>query len=97
MSAGVVSGVASAQQQNQIANAVKAFGTVVTVEPDEFLKIAGLQTQPLIAVAEGGFFKTTHQYLTSYKGLAFFTKSPTPLTLQPDAQVIKAASIKVPD
>ena len=29
--------------------------------------------------ATGGFFSTNYQYLTSYKGLAFFTKEPEPI------------------
>ena len=88
---------AGAEQHRHIANAVKAFGTVVTVEPEEFLKILKLQGEPLVVTAEGGFFKKTQQYLTSYKGLAFFTKSPEPLVIPVDAVVIAAEAIRVPD
>ena len=79
------------------ANAIKAFGTVVTVEPEEFSKILSIQPEPLIAAAEGGVFKTNYRYLTSCKGLAFFTKSPAPLELPADAVVITAESIDIPD
>jgi hypothetical protein len=79
------------------ANAIKAFGTVVTVEPEEFSKILSLQPEPLIVVAEGGVFKTNYRYLTSCKGLAFYTKSPAPLALPADAIVVLAGSIDIPD
>ncbi len=36
------------------------------------------------------------QYLLSYKGLAFFTKTPEPLDLPGAAEVIAAQSIWIP-
>jgi hypothetical protein len=92
MSAGAI----IAANQNRIANASKAFGTVVTVKPEEFSKILSLQSEPLIVAAEGGVFKTNYRYLTSFKGLAFFTKSATPLLLPAGAVVIPAGSITIP-
>ena len=59
-----------------IAQAIKASGVVVQVEPGEFLGIVQRQQAPLVVHATGGFLKTNYKYLTSYKGLAFFTKSP---------------------
>ena len=41
--------------------------------------------------------KKHHKYLTSYKGLAFFTKSPSPLVLPPRAEVVSAKAISIPD
>jgi hypothetical protein len=58
-----------------IAQAIKASGVLVRVEPTEFLKILSRQEEPLVVVAHGGIFRSSWQYLTSYKGLAFFTKS----------------------
>ena len=95
MGAGAVAGAAAAQRRT--ANAIKAFGTVVTVEPEEFLRILSVQSEPLVATAEGGVFKTHYRYLTSYKGLAFFTKSASSLNLPEGAFVISAGSIKIPD
>ena len=80
-----------------IARAVKASGVLVQLEPDEFLRILNRQDEPLIVRAKGGVFKTTWRYLTSYKGLAFFTKSPEPLFLPGRAQVIDAGKIWIPD
>ena len=42
------------------------------------------------------FFGTSYQYLTSYKGLAFYTKSPAPLDLPSDTELVQAKSISVP-
>jgi hypothetical protein len=55
-----------------IAQATKASGVIVRVEPDEFMKILELNDEPLVVHATGGFFKLSYQYLTSYRGLAFF-------------------------
>jgi len=80
-----------------MANAVKASGTLVRVEPADFLIILDRQPEvPLVIHATGGFFSTNYQYLTSYKGLTFFTKSPTPLTLPEDVELIKSKAIWMP-
>ena len=64
-----------------IAQAIKASGVIVRVEPVDFLGILKRQQGPLVVHATGGFFNTNYQYLTSYKGLAFFTKSDRPISL----------------
>jgi len=80
-----------------IANAVKACGTIVHVEPDEFVKILSFQKNPLIVQASGGFLTKSFKYLTSYKGLAFFCKSRTELPLPGESQRIRANRISIPD
>ena len=89
-------GALAAAGHQHVANAVRAFGTIVTVEPPEFQKILDAQSEALVVLSEGGFFKTTHQYLTSFKGLAFFTKSSEPLLLPADAVLVRAVTIQVP-
>ena len=79
-----------------IANAIKASGVLVRVEPDEFRKVLGLTKEPLIVIAPGGFFGKKYQYLMSYKGLAFFTKSNVALELPADAEVVNAGNISIP-
>jgi len=79
-----------------IAQAIKASGVLVRVEPAEFLKILSRQEEPLVVVARGGLFRPSWQYLTSYKGLGFFTKSGEQLLLSGRAQVVEAASISIP-
>jgi hypothetical protein len=79
-----------------IANAVKASGAIVRVEPEEFLKILRKAEHPLVVVAKGGLFKANYQYLTGYKGLAFYTKSPTALILPGSAEVVASKQIWIP-
>ncbi len=80
-----------------IANAIKASGLVVKVEPVDFLAILKRSEEPLVVIGQGGVFKKHLQYLTSYKGLGFFTKSNNALVLPPHAEVVSAKSISFPD
>jgi len=79
-----------------VADAIKASGVLVRVEPEEFAKILARTKDPLIVIAEGGVFGKNYQYLMSYKGLAFFTKSNTPLELPGGAEVVTADHISIP-
>ncbi|MGO9258251.1 MAG: hypothetical protein ACLQU1_18340 [Bryobacteraceae bacterium] len=54
---------------------------VVRRKPEEFTKLLGCTAQPLVVYAEGGVFRTNYQYLTSYKGLAFFARSSEAIPL----------------
>jgi hypothetical protein len=80
-----------------VANAIKASGVVVRVEPGDFLTVLKRVDDPLIVVSYGGVFRKQYKYLTSYKGLAFFTKSVQPLLLPGRAEVISARSISIPE
>ena len=79
-----------------IAQAIKASGVLVRVAPGEFSKILNRVKDPLVVRAEGGVFTTNYQYLVSYKGLAFFTKSATPMELPSGCEVVAAKSIFIP-
>lgn len=79
-----------------IAEAIKASGAIVRVEPDDFMTILQRMENPLVVYAMGGFFTTVYQYLTSYKGLTFYTKSQTPLMLSSDAELVHAKKIWIP-
>lgn len=80
-----------------VANAIKACGTVVRVEPNEFLTIVARQENPLVVRAKSKFISTSYRYLTSYKGLAFHCKSSTELLLPSNAEFINAKKISIPD
>ncbi len=95
MSIGAHAG-AGAAAAAMIAQATKASGVIVRVEPDDFLAIIDWNEAPLAVHATGGFFGTTHQYLTSYRGLAFFTKSKAELKLSAHCQVVEAQKIWIP-
>ncbi len=96
MSAGASAGAAAAAAAAAVAQAIKASGAIVRVEPKYFLHILGRQLEPLVVQAKGGFFSASYLYLSSYKGLAFFTKSPTPLTLPGGCEVVHAQKIWIP-
>lgn len=79
-----------------IAQAIKASGVLVRVAPEEFSAILNRIKDPLVVTAEGGLFKSNYQYLVSFKGLAFYTKSGTVLPLPAGADVVKAGRIWIP-
>ena len=87
---------AAAAAAAAIAKAIKASGVVVQVTPADFHTILGKVEQPLVLYAEGGFFSTNYQYLVSYKGFAFFTKSSEPLLLPTGVETIAAKKIWIP-
>lgn len=79
-----------------IAKATKASGVLVKVDPEEFSRLLSRMKDPLIVTAEGWFFGRNYQYLVSYKGLAFFTKSESELALPSGAEVVTASRIWIP-
>ena len=79
-----------------IAQAIKASGVLVRVSEEDFQIILGKVEQPLVIYARRGLFTTSHQYLTSYKGFAFFTKASTQIPLPSGAELIKANTIWIP-
>lgn len=86
----------SAAAAAAVANAIKASGAIVNVESTDFMTILHKIDKPLVVCAESKFFSTKHHYLTSYKGLIFYTKSITPLTLRLDAEIVHAKKIWIP-
>jgi hypothetical protein len=90
MAAGIAAAAAA------IAQAIKASGVLVRLDPAEFMKIAGRIADPLVVVATGGLFTKNYQYLMGYKGLAFYTKSDELLQLPAAAEVVAARSIWIP-
>lgn len=92
----MAAGGAAAAAAAAIANAIKASGVLVRVEPNEFSKILDRANAPVVVMAEGGLFSKNYQYLTSYKGLAFFTKSKDPIPLPGDADLVRSRSIYIP-
>jgi len=87
---------AGAAQVAAIAEAIKASGAIVRVEPEEFNKILSKAESPLVVAAKGGLIKASYQYLTGYKGFVFFTKSPSPLNFGSDNEIVFAKSIWIP-
>ena len=95
MSMGASAGGAAAAAA-AMAQAIKASGAIVRVEPVDFLRILGRQPEPLVVQATGGFFSTSYQYLSSYKGLAFYAMSPDRLALPRGCEIVEAQKIWIP-
>jgi hypothetical protein len=76
--------------------AIKASGVVVRVELNAFMAILPKTDRPLVVFSPAGMF-TRNKYLTSYKGLCFYTKLATELSLPPGVEVVQAKGISVPD
>jgi hypothetical protein len=89
-------GAEAAVIAHMIAEAVKASGTVVRIEPEEFVKILKKIEAPLVVYAEGGMISTNYQYMVSYKGFAFFCKADAPIQLPKKAEVVIADKIWIP-
>jgi len=92
----MTNGGAAAAAAAAIAQAIKASGAIVSVDPSDFKIILSKSESPLVVTATGGMFKKNYQYLTAYKGLIFFTKSPEPLRLDSKIEIITSKKIWVP-
>ena len=79
-----------------VANAIKASGVIVRMEPEDFFMILKKVENPLVVIGRSAFRKH-HQYLTSYRGIAFFTTSKQELVLPPRTEFIRAKSISIPE
>jgi hypothetical protein len=77
-------------------NAVKASGAIVQIDPNDFLEILQHNQDPLVVFSQAGMF-TKNQYLTSHKGLCFYTKSAIPLTLPVKIELVQAKKIWIPN
>jgi hypothetical protein len=95
--AGGAAGGGAAAGAAAIAQATKASGAIVKVEPEEFTKILNRAQAPLVVVAYGGVFSKTYKYLTSYKGLFFYTKSHDPVPMPSRAETVPADKIWIPN
>ena len=76
--------------------AARASGVIVRIGAQDFGALVRRAPDPLVVTCEGGFFRKSHEYLTSYKGLAFYTKSAEPIALPPGAEVVAATRIWIP-
>ncbi len=80
-----------------VIQAIRASGVVVRLEPTEFLRLLYRQNAPLVVWASRSVLLWSwEEYLTSYKGLAFYTRSNVPLDLPTTAEIIAAGRIRVP-
>lgn len=90
----VITGVAAAQQST--AQAVKASGAIVRLEPEEWQRISSMAAAPVVVTAPAGLGGKKVQYLLSFKGFVFHCVSKYPLPLPGDAVLIAAKKIWIP-
>ena len=86
----------AAARARAIAQAIKASGAIVRLEPNDFISILSKTERPLVVMAKGGVFKPNYQYLTAYKGLIFYTKSHEILPLPGNVETIFSKKIWIP-
>ena len=79
-----------------LVQATRASGVLVRVKPDAFLEITGNARGALVVVSITGIWQHEYHYLTSYKGLAFYTKSKRELDLPGDVELVNAKQIWIP-
>lgn len=79
-----------------IANAIKASGAIVQLDKDNFMKIVGRADEVVVIVATTGIFTKKFRYLTSYKGLYFYTQVEKPLSFSGKVELITANKIWIP-
>lgn len=79
-----------------MANAVKASGAIIRLEPEEFAKVLSRTTEPVIVIAPSGFKKKKTQYLLSWKGFVFHCISAEQISFPKGAEIIAAKKIWIP-
>jgi len=79
-----------------IAQAIKASGAIVEVEPEDFRSLLEKEEKPLVVVSQGGTFKKVYQYLAGCRGLIFYTRSSEILQFRGGTQVVQAKKIWIP-
>ena len=89
-------GGAGAAAAAAIAQAIKASGAIVLVEPEDFQRLVENNAQGLVVHSAPRLFQPKHRYIMGYKGLAFFTKSREPLAMPRALQTIEAKKIWIP-
>jgi len=97
MTDGAIAASTAAAEMGMNINAIKASGAIVSVEPNDFVAILGMTESPLVVRAESGLFTRKYHYLSSYKGLVFYTKTQAPLVFSPKVELVTARKIWIPE
>jgi hypothetical protein len=99
MAAGAVAAAAAAARRKRILSS-NAFGSVVTVSQEDFIRALGLEAEPLVVRSGVTHFwsDTVHKYrhLAAVKGLVFFCETPEPIDFPENAILIDAEKLVVP-
>jgi hypothetical protein len=80
-----------------IAQAIKASGAIVRMKPEDFQQIVHRADNPLVVISISKIFgRVSYKYIVSYKGLAFYTKSPSQLPMGIGVELVHAKQIWIP-
>ncbi len=93
---GAGGGAAAAAAAAAIAQAIKASGAIVKMEPKEFQKLLAKSSELAVVMAHHGWPTKKYHYMTSYKGLFFYTKSAEAMMLPSGTDLITAEKIWIP-
>jgi ApbE superfamily uncharacterized protein (UPF0280 family) len=92
-SAGAAAAAAAA-----IANAIKASGSLVQIEPRDFQDLVERIPDALVLYKEaGGVFDRNHQYATSHRGFIFFARTREPLLLPARVHLLPVMKMWMPE
>jgi len=91
-----VTGASTAAAAAAMANAVKASGAIIRLDPGEFAKVLSRTTEPVIVIAHTGFKKRKTQYLLSWKGFVFYCISTEQMSFPKGAEIVAAKKIWIP-
>ncbi len=86
----------AAAAQATVINALKAYGTIVLVDPRSFMEIVSRGERPLVVHTTTGIFRTVHQYLTPYRGLVFYAKLPAPILFSGEVELVESRRFWIP-
>jgi hypothetical protein len=75
--------------------ALKAIGSIIVVEPKDFVRIVEKNTDAIVVHTSGGML-SKNKYITSYKGLIFFTKTKEELELPANIELMRAKKMMLP-
>ena len=79
-----------------IAQATKASGAIVRMEPEQFQKLLSRSNDPAVVMAHHGWPTKKFHYMMSYKGLFFYTKAVDAMMLPSGTDLITAEKIWIP-
>ncbi len=94
--AGGAAGGSAAAAAAALANATKASGAIIKVNPENFQKIIGKSEPCVVVIAKGGIFKKHYQYITNYRGFFFYTKSSQVMSFSSGVEIVYADKIWIP-
>lgn len=80
-----------------IAQAKRAIGAIVELNPDDFQKIINDEEKPFIVVSRGGFIRKYYQYFAGCNGLVFYARPIDTIQFKSSTKVIEAKKITIPD